>query len=144
MRLLLTLCLLLLLPTHAAQVCQVWDGDTFRVLDQYGGCTQRVRLANIDAPELGQPMGKASRDYLAAMVLGKDTPMACKGWSYKRRVCSALEVEAAMVRAGLAYDYTKYSKGALKAVETEAASRRVGIWSDPASIPPWRWRRQHH
>lgn len=25
-----------------------------------------------------------------------------------------------------------------------AESQRLGVWSDPDAIPPWRWRKQHN
>ncbi len=48
-------------------VTRVHDGDTLTVL--YDGRPTQVRLADIDAPELGQPFGRRSRDFLTAMCL---------------------------------------------------------------------------
>jgi len=38
-----------------------------------------VRLAAIDAPEVGQEYGRASREALAAMVFGKTVAVADQG-----------------------------------------------------------------
>jgi hypothetical protein len=42
------------------------DGDTCTTTDG-----EKIRLANIDAPELNQPGGKASRDQLRSWVVGR-------------------------------------------------------------------------
>jgi endonuclease YncB( thermonuclease family) len=53
-------------PTTATgKVVSVHDGDTL-TLRTDDGRTLKVRLQGIDAPELGQPFGKRSRDELAA------------------------------------------------------------------------------
>ena len=44
----------------------VIDGDTIRL-----DTGETVRLIGIDAPELSQPGGELSRQYLAQMILGK-------------------------------------------------------------------------
>lgn len=44
---------------------KVVDGDTLIVAGE------RVRLRNVDAPELDQPGGRAAADYLAALVKGR-------------------------------------------------------------------------
>jgi len=51
-------------------VVKVADGDTVTVLDS-SMQRHRVRIAEIDAPEKGQPFGNASGKSLAAMVAGK-------------------------------------------------------------------------
>jgi len=45
---------------------EIIDGDTFRLENG-----ELVRLIGIDAPELGQPGGELSREYLAHLILGK-------------------------------------------------------------------------
>ena len=45
---------------------EVIDGDTFRL-----GNGELVRLIGIDAPELSQPGGELSREYLSHLILGK-------------------------------------------------------------------------
>jgi endonuclease YncB( thermonuclease family) len=60
---------------HAAdpvewRVVNVHDGDTLTALDDTN-TQHRIRLQGIDAPELGQPFGRVSRDQLAALAKGK-------------------------------------------------------------------------
>lgn len=47
--------------SYTARVTGVHDGDTVRVTDAHGA-KRRIRLAYIDAPELDQAHGIASRD----------------------------------------------------------------------------------
>lgn len=49
-----------------ATILRIIDGDT--VVASINGATNHLRLTNIDAPELTQPHGPASRDYLAALL----------------------------------------------------------------------------
>ena len=48
---------------YEGQVVRVLDGDTIDVLSG-ASQRQRVRLANIDAPEKGQPFGQKSKQNL--------------------------------------------------------------------------------
>jgi len=48
------------------QVLSIHDGDTIKV--EKDGITEKVRFCGIDAPEISQPLGKESRDYLRSLV----------------------------------------------------------------------------
>lgn len=66
---------LLLFPalaeTFQGRVVGVHDGDTLTLLAR-GNVEHKIRLQGIDAPEPGQPYGKASRANLARMAYAKD------------------------------------------------------------------------
>jgi endonuclease YncB( thermonuclease family) len=58
------------------------------------------------------------------------------------------DVNLALVRDGLAWWYRKYAneqspvdRNLYEAAEAKAKTERVGLWSDPAPVPPWEWRR---
>ncbi len=65
--------------TIAGTVTTVIDGDTFdlRVYHRGGtnsrnyGDNERVRIANINAPEINEPGGKRSKDALTKKILDK-------------------------------------------------------------------------
>jgi endonuclease YncB( thermonuclease family) len=53
-----------------AVVVKVHDGDTF-TLDRVTNGSITVRLADVNAPELGQPLSYEARDFLKGLVLSK-------------------------------------------------------------------------
>jgi micrococcal nuclease len=53
-----------------AVVVNVHDGDTF-TLDRAVNGSTKVRLADINAPELGQPLSNEARDFLDGLVLSR-------------------------------------------------------------------------
>lgn len=124
----------------AEVVCSVHDGDTFRLCNG-----QRIRVWGIDAPELKQPFGRQSRDFLSGLVLHRNVALACKGRSYKRRVCrvrvGGLDVNRSMVGHGWAYDSPKYSHGFYAPNERAAHVQAFGVWRQPGQLKPWAWRK---
>ncbi len=132
---------------RAEQVCSVHDGDTFRTCNG-----ESIRVWGVDAPELKQPMGKDSRDYLSRLVSGREVDLNCVGKSYQRRVCrvsvwvrpgASLSVQREMVGHGLAYDSPKYSKGEFAEAEAFARSLNRGVWTLPGGgVRPWDWRKR--
>lgn len=131
-----------------ARVIGVTDGDTLTM--QVGSAApERVRLIEIDAPERGQPYGAASTRELSRRVSGKTVRLKREGEDRYGRTLGRVyadgeEVNAAMVRAGAAWVYERYSDDpALPAVQAQARVERVGLWSptEEAAVPPWDWRR---
>jgi len=152
-RLLLTALLLSLFPAnfpaHAdvpARVVSVHDGDTLTVLIERRQV--KVRLAEIDAPELRQPFGSRSKQSLSDLCFGKTATLDVRGKDrYKRTIaqvtCAGTDANAEQVRRGLAWTYTRYAKvgSPLYAIQQNAQTAHRGLWSDPAPVPPWDWRR---
>src|SRR6185295_20013972 len=132
-----------------ARVVSVHDGDTLTVLiDQR---QVKVRLTDIDAPELGQPFGTRSKQSLSEMCFGKLASLDVRGHDrYKRALaqvtCDGRDANAEQVRRGYAWTYTRYvhAGSPLFGVQDEARSAHRGLWSDPAPVPPWSWRRGGH
>ncbi len=124
---------------------RVHDGDTITVDGT------RVRLYGIDAPELAQPGGKDSRDFLASLVLGREVRVWKKDKDDYGRVVGVVilpdgrEANAELVKAGHAWVYTKYCRGCygLKIAQTSARFRGLGLWAAKRPVPPWQWRKSH-
>ena len=57
------------LTTSAQLVVQVYDGDTYKILDQRKLTV--IRLANVDAPELSQYYGTVVKAGVSKLILGK-------------------------------------------------------------------------
>ena len=148
------LALLLLLAAQSAlaaeiagRVVGIADGDTLTVLD--GDRRQvRVRLAEIDTPESGQPYGDRARQALSDLAFGKAVRIVVVDTDrYGRTVGrvheGAVDVNAEMVRRGAAWVFRRYSRDpALLRLEDEARSARRGLWALPEAerAPPWEWR----
>lgn len=132
-------------------VIAVHDGDTLRA--QCDGVppdapqTIVVRLAEVDAPEMNQPWGRASRDALRALCLGKRatiTPVTLD--RYGRTVahvsCTGVDASRRQVERGFAWVYVKYApRGTpLLALQGGAQHYRRGLWRDGDAINPAQWR----
>jgi endonuclease YncB( thermonuclease family) len=130
------------------QVVRVHDGDTLTILvDRH---QVRVRLVEIDAPELGQPFGRRSQDSLAAMCAGvvatvTESGRDRYGRTLGRVTCRGTDANAEQVRRGMAWVYVRYARknSPLYTVQTDARLEHRGLWSDAHAAPPWIWRRQH-
>ena len=138
---------------HSVRVIDVLDGDTVVV----EGYAQRVRLANIDAPEgdhgphkPGQPYHAAARRWLAEQLLGREVAMRCfEEDRYGRPICefrrNQISLNVEMVRAGMAWANTaspRYVRDpAVLQAQHEAQQARRGLWAHPA-VAPWQWRRE--
>jgi micrococcal nuclease len=148
-RLCLALALVIVVVGQAdAQTCRVvsvHDGDTITALAD-GNRQVKVRLTGIDAPELGQPFGRAAKRHLSGMVFGKTIEIEAGKKDRWGRTLGAVKVDGkpvaeAMVAEGLAWHYTRYSDDQrLAAAEREARVARRGLWQDPQPVPPWEWR----
>ena len=130
-------------PAHAfpARIARCHDGDT---------CTTdtglRVRLAEIDAPEIDQPYGVEAQRVICSMVCSRVVDIEPRGRSYDRLVglirVQGIDTSEAMVRAGAAWDYSRYDYDrAMPGLEAEARQAGRGLWADPRAVPPWNWRR---
>lgn len=131
--------------THVWRVVGVHDGDTLTCLDETN-TQQKVRLAEVDAPELGQDYGKVSREALAEMVFGKTVTVSEEGKDrYGRWIAhvqvNGIDVNRQQVATGNAWHYSDYSRDpTLATLQTDAQTRRLGLWSQPEPVPPWDFR----
>lgn len=134
------------------RVVGVSDGDTITVLD---GSNQqhKVRLAGIDAPESRQAFGERAKQQLSDIVFGKTVTIIYDkqdryGRTLGKVLLDGVDVNLAMLRAGLAWHYKDYERQQPLAdraeyAAEEAAARRAagGLWADARPTAPWEWRR---
>jgi endonuclease YncB( thermonuclease family) len=131
---------------HLWRVVGVHDGDTVTCLDE-SNQQQKVRLAEIDAPEIGQDYGKVSREVLAEMVFGKTVEVTEDGKDrYGRWIghlsSNGVDVNRQMVATGNAWHYVDYSRDtSLAALQSQAQSQRLGLWAQPSPVAPWDYRK---
>lgn len=130
------------------QVVGVHDGDSITVLDR--SKTQfKVRLAEIDAPELRQDYGARSKQMLSDLVFGKSVVVIPTDKDRYGRLVSRIEVDGQsinkrMVEQGGAWVYREYLfDTSLLESEEKARSNKLGLWSvSTYPMPPWEWRKQ--
>jgi endonuclease YncB( thermonuclease family) len=125
----------------------VVDGDTITIGET------RVRLEGIDAPETVQTCprrwigtwacGTAATTRLAQLIGDKDVSCRSSGLDKYGRVLATCfaegrDINAQMVREGLAWAFVKYSRTYVRE-EAQARAEGVGIWQAEAT-PAWEFR----
>jgi len=128
-------------------VVGVTDGDTLTArCGTEPPQTLTIRLAEIDAPERGQPFSARSKQHLASLCFRKEAEVRAKttdryGRTVARVTCAGTDANAAMVEAGMAWAFTKYvTDPRLPELHANAMARRAGLWADPSPVSPWEWR----
>jgi micrococcal nuclease len=138
----------MLLAAFLATVIGISDGDTLIVLNQ-NKQQVKIRLAEIDAPESGQPFGAKSKQSLSELCYGKQAEVVPRATDRYRgtvaRVkCAGVDANAEQVSRGMAWVYRKYAKdNKLYVLQHEAKAAERGLWSGSSPIPPSAWREQH-
>lgn len=148
--------------TLAGRVVDVADGDTLTIRDR-GSNRHRVWLAGIDAPKSKQPFAQASKQHLSQLVADKEVSVE---WQHRDRYgrivgkvtlaapdcpgCApTLDAALAQLEAGMAWwdrDYRRQQsledQGRYEYAEFDARMKRLGLWQDPAPVPPAEWRKR--
>ena len=135
-------------PVLAGVVVGVVDGDTADVRLASG--TVRIRLHAIDAPEMGQPYGKAAKTMLSDLVYGRTVDVEPYEQDRFDRLVARLwlgtvDVNAELLKSGHAWTYRRYADDAgYCAFEKSARDLRRGLWQAPPGerIAPWEWRQR--
>ena len=135
----------------------IYDGDTLRVVR--GDEELKIRFCGIDAPELKQPLGVESRDYLRSLIAKSDGTihvLPIEEDRYGRTVAelwipiepdyeAEIHLNTAMLEAGMAYHYERYSGNCEKPenlvwAEEIAKDDKLGVWNGNHQ-KPWEWRK---
>lgn len=130
------------------RVVGVADGDTVTVLDEMDNGRFRIRLYGIDSPEKKQAYGNKAKQYLSSLVYGKRVSVRFSSLDRYGRILGRLylsgeDISLLMLSAGYAWHYRQYDNSLeYAAAEKKARSARCGLWSDPAPVPPWIFRRR--
>jgi endonuclease YncB( thermonuclease family) len=133
------------LTTSAQLVVQVYDGDTYKILDH--GKLQVIRLANVDAPELNQYYGTVVKAGVSKLILGCDVKIdPVSKDRYGRMIAGVtvdgMRLDSLLIVKGWAWNYTQFSQNyKLSNYEKVAKAARVGIWRCLFNVPPWEWRK---
>ena len=107
---------------------RIVDGDTFH----YNSL--KIRLYNINSPEMSQKGGKESKEQLIKLLRNKVLRYKIlKFDNYKRAICAVYvdnkDVSLEMVRLGYSTVYRRYcSSSVFYSAEKEAKRQKKGIW----------------
>ena len=131
----------------------VYDGDTIRVISPTGE-ESRVRFACIDAPEMDQPLGRESRDYLRNLLSRHNNQVRLDVTNtdrYGRKIAvlhlpNGEIVQEMQVREGWVFPYPQYKRDCPvwdNIESADAIARRNGVNVYRGDIdPPWEHRRR--
>lgn len=135
------------------RVVGVADGDTIMVLHLKDKRQEKIRLATIDAPELHQAFGNASKQSLSDLVFGKDVKIRkISADRYGRTVAEVfvgdIDVNIEQLKRGYAWYFLRYKtqqtfeeRRKYFAAEKFAKENKNGLWSDLNPEPPWDFRK---
>ena len=136
---------------YLGEVAYVVDGDTLYVKDSWGN-KHKIRIANIDAPEMKQAGGKNSRSSLLPLSKQQVTVLVISIDRYHREVAEIYwhgqDIGLKQIMTGQAWVYRHYAKINLPVerfnsyylAEQNAHQMHLGLWREQA-IPPWLYRR---
>jgi endonuclease YncB( thermonuclease family) len=114
-----------------------------------------VCFACVYAPELKQPLGQESRNYLRSMINeagGKVKVQIVDTDRYGRSVAELWTksglLQSRMAAVGMAFAYDQYSKDcpnwdAVKSSEKSAMEFKRGVWRSPNFQRPWDYRKSN-
>ena len=125
---------------------RVVDGDTIRA--EAKGREIKIRLVEIDAPEINQPFGAQSKNFLNKLLYEKDVTLIAQGEDRYGRVLGEIyangeSANALMIKSGFAWVYDRYVKdSSLYKYQDQAKAENLGLWQAENPIAPWVWRKQ--
>ena len=138
---------LLNLNADAYFVTKVIDGDTIEVRQEKRN--YKVRLSEIDAPEINQKFGTESKNYLASLVLNEEIELIYITEDRYGRIVAKIykdnkDINRSMVRYGLAWVYDYYVEDQSLYIDQNLAKKNsFNIWSEVSPTPPWVFRRSN-
>jgi micrococcal nuclease len=133
------------------RVIRIADGDTITIQDR-DGRQQKIRLNGIDAPEIGQEFGQASKRHLTKLILDREVAVSWRKIDRYSRLVAKItigdrDINLEQLRAGMAWYFWKYASDVAlddrpiyEKVEAEARSEQRGLWEQPNPTPPWQYR----
>jgi micrococcal nuclease len=144
--------ILLTLPVPAlagtefvARVLTVYEGD--RMTIYYQGRNEMVVLRDVDCPEVRQPYGKQAKHATAAYIANREVVVRELKLDRQGRMAADIllhdgrNIAHELVKEGLAWVQPDEGHNpALKDLEELARASKVGLWSEPDPVPPWKWK----
>ena len=140
--------MLLLSAEEEIKILRVIDGDT--VSAESRGAQIKIRLSEIDAPEMDQPFGASSKKCLSELIRensglkfksdGQDGYSRSLGWL----MADQINLNYEMVKLGCAWVYDRYVVNkTIYSFQNGARLKKLGLWSSQNPVKPWIWRKNN-
>jgi micrococcal nuclease len=130
--------------SFTGKVTSVTDGNTITVI--YSNKERQMKISGVDCPDLDQPYGTEAKDFLVALIGGREIWVNVERMDHFNRSISKItlngeDVAVQVVQAGLGWYDTRYSSN-VQIAEAQARARasKSGLWSQEKPIPPWEFR----
>ncbi|PKF74785.1 thermonuclease family protein [Chryseobacterium sp. PMSZPI] len=131
----------------SGRVIKISDGDTITVLLE-GNQQKKLRLAEVDCPEKGQPFGKNAKQFTSDQIFGKTIHFIETDTDrYGRSIAKVYYdqdkyLSKELIKAGMGWWYFPYSKDAsLGKLQERAQRNKAGLWQDVHAVAPWEYRK---
>ena len=130
----------------------VHQGDTFTIKSiSPDEKLYKVRLSDVDTPELKQPFGIKAKEFTAAQTFGKEIRVEYQLADFYGRLIGEVILPGGkvlneeLVRNGLAWHYRVGTSPStsLERLQYEAWEKKLGIWVELSPMPPWQFRREN-
>ena len=139
---------LLLSAEEEIKILRVIDGDTVSAESQ--GTQIKIRLSEIDAPEMDQPFGTNSKKCLSELIRknpdlkfksdGQDGYGRSLGWL----MADQINLNYEMIKRGCAWVYDRYVVDkTIYSFQNGARLKKLGLWRSQNPVKPWIWRRSN-
>ena len=139
--------------TITGEVVVVHQGDTFTIksiLPNGNEKLYKIRLSNIDTPELKQPFGKKANFFTASLIFGEEVQIQYEMVDFYGRLIGTVilpegkTLNEKLIGVGLAWHYrvVPFPNPLLERLQYKAWRKKIGFWVDPSPIPPWEFRRE--
>ena len=130
-------------------VTKIADGDTFSCKDKYHNFI-KVRIADIDAPEIGQFYGNKAKKALNRLIYRKNVHLTDERFDKYGRIVATVyvgntNVNLEMIEKGFAWHYDRYSNNIqYMNAQHKAQQQKRGLWKDKEIIiKPEDWRHRY-
>ena len=132
-------------------VVAVHQGDTFTIQSAPPNeKLYKVRLSDIDTPEIKQPFGLQAKEFTINRILGKEIQVQYNMVDVYGRLIGSVVLPQGdilnelLVQVGLAWHYrvVPTTNRLLERLQYGAWRAKMGIWTESLPMPPWEFRRE--
>jgi micrococcal nuclease len=131
-----------------AKVINVIDGNTLEVITANNE-KQKLILAGIDCPEMGQTYADKAKKVLEKLILEKEVVVTITGKDRSGNYLAAIKVvrndmdpRIELLEEGLAWTSEKNPIADFESIRLKAMERQKGIWKESDPKAPWIYRRE--